>query len=169
LIVVCCLRRSKAMKPERIWIVIADGHEAKVFERHGPQSELVPVADMTMTVDLPPNRTIQDDRPGRSFESSCPTRHAMESRTDPHRELKRDFARSVAEKLDLALRDQRFERLVIVAPPATLGDLRRGLSQQLEGKVAAELAKDLVHVPHHDLPTHLTPLWGVKTKQRRSS
>lgn len=150
------------MKSERIWILIADGHEAKVFERHGPQSELAPVADMTMAADLPPNHEIQDDRPGRSFESSCPTRHAMESRVDPHRELKRELARGIAEKLDLALRDHRFDRLAIVAPPATLGDLRRALSQHLKGKVAAELAKDLVHVPHHDLPTHLAPLWGAK-------
>jgi protein required for attachment to host cells len=152
------------MKPERTWIVIADGHEAKVLESHGSHSELVPVGDMAVTMDLPPNREIQDDRPGRSFESSGPTRHAVESRTDPHRELKRELARNVAGKLDLALRDQRFDRLVIVAPPVTLGDLRRALSDQLEGRVTAELAKDLVHVPHHDLPTHLAAIWGAKAK-----
>lgn len=150
------------MKPERTWVVIADGHETKVLESHGSHIDLEPVADMAMTVDLPPNHEIQDDRPGRSFESSCPTRHAMESRADPHRELKREFARTVAERLDLALRGHRFDRLVIVAPPATLGDLRRALSKQLEKKVTAELTKDLVHVPHHDLPAHLASVWSAK-------
>ncbi len=146
------------MKPERTWIVIADGHEAKVLESHGPHSDLVPVVDMALVMDLPPNREIQDDRPGRSFESAGPTRHAVESRTDPHRELKRELARNVVGKLDLALRDGRFDRLVIVAPPATLGDLRHAVSPQLEAKIAAELAKDLVHIPHHDLTTHLAGL-----------
>jgi len=81
------------MKRERIWIVIADGRQAKVLESHGPNSTLVPVDDMVFAKELPADRDIQRDRPGRSFESSGPTRHAMENRTSPRRELKRELAR----------------------------------------------------------------------------
>jgi protein required for attachment to host cells len=143
------------MKTERTWILIADGHQAKVFERHGPNATLVPVEDMFVEMELPPNRDIQDDRPGRSFESSNPSRHSIASRTDPHRDLKRDLARNVADKLSQGLSDRRFDHLVVVAPPATLGDLRQVFSAPLQAKVTAELAKDLTKVPHHDLPSHL--------------
>lgn len=152
------------MKAERTWILIADGHQAKVLESRGPNSELVPIDDISVEVELPANRDIQDDRPGRSFESSNPTRHSMESRTDPHRELKRSLARNVADKLDKCLRDQRFDHLAIVAPPPTLGDLRQALSEQLLAKIAAELPKDLTNVPHHNLPPHLEAIWGAKGK-----
>jgi protein required for attachment to host cells len=150
------------MRPKRTWILIADGHRAKVFESQGRSSELVPVEDLSMEMDLPPNRDLQEDRPGRSFESSSPTRHAVESRTDPHRELKRDLARAVSEKLERALRGQRFDRLCVVAPPSTLGDLRRVLSAPVLERVTAEIAKDLVNVPHHDLPGHLEEIWSSR-------
>ncbi len=153
------------MKPERTWILIADGRRAKVLESRGPNSEFVPIDDMSIEVELPANRDIQDDRPGRSFESSNPTRHSMVSRTDPHRELKRSLARHVADKLDVALKERRFEHLAIVAPPPTLGDLRQALSEPLHAMITAELAKDLTHVPHHNLPPHLEEILGTGAKR----
>jgi protein required for attachment to host cells len=153
------------MKPKRTWILIADGSRAKVLESHGPASDLVPVEDMAIAKELPANRDLQEDRPGRSFESFIPMRHAMESRVDPHRELKRELAGEVADKLERSLRDGRFDRLAIIAPPTLLGDLRSALSEQLRGKVAAELAKDLVKVPHQDLPRHLEAIWGIPPKR----
>ena len=153
------------MKRERTWIVIADGRQAKVFESHGSNSDLVPVEDMVFAMELPPDRDIQDDRPGRSFESSNPTRHAMENRTSPHRELKRELAVEVAHRLDDGLRDRRFDRIALVAPPTLLGDLRDALSEPLRAKVVAELAKDLVKVPHQDLPHRLEAIWEPKAKR----
>ena len=153
------------MKHERTWILIADGRQAKVLESHGPNSELVPVDDMVFAVELPADRDVQRDRQGRSFESSGPTRHAMEPRSSPRRELKREFAGTVADKLDHSLKDGRFDRIVLVAPPTALGDLRDALSVSLRAKVVAELAKDLVKVPHQNLPDHLVSIWTSKAKQ----
>ena len=64
---------------------------------------------------------------GRSFESSGSAgdmRHAIEPRTDPHRELKRTSPTSSADMLDQRLTEKAYDRLVIVAPPKALGDLR---------------------------------------------
>ena len=74
-------------------------------------------------------------------------RHAIEPRIDPHRELKRDFAKELAEMLDKRLSEKAFDRLVIVAPPKALGDLRAALSAQVKPLVYAELDKDLVKIP----------------------
>jgi protein required for attachment to host cells len=143
------------MKATRTWILIADGSRAFVFESHGPRSELTTVKDMSFAQELPPNRELQSDRPGRSQESANPTRHAIESRSDPHRELKRQLAREIGEKLDEGLRKGRFDRLAVVAAPVVLGDMRELFSDHLKAVISGELARDLVHVPLPELPAHL--------------
>jgi protein required for attachment to host cells len=40
-----------------------------------------------------------------------------------------------------------FESLLIVAPASTLGELRKHYHKQVEGKIAAEIAKDLTGHP----------------------
>jgi protein required for attachment to host cells len=152
------------MKAKRTWILIADGSRARVLESRGPGSGLVPVDDMVLSKQLPPNREIETDRPGRSLESANPTRHAIESRSDPHRELKRKLAREVVNKLEHGLRHRRFDQLAIVAPPTALGDLRDALSKALQAKVTAELGKDLVKIPQHELPAHLAPIWEARMR-----
>jgi protein required for attachment to host cells len=95
---------------------------------------------------------------GRTFESSGSAggmRHAIEPRTDPHRELKRDFAKHLSKVLAQGLADKSYDRLVIVAPPTALGDLRASLSEPVKHVVYAELDKDLVKTPTAELPDHL--------------
>jgi protein required for attachment to host cells len=46
------------------------------------------------------------------------------------------------------------DRIVIAAGPKLLGDLRAHLPKTLHAHVAAELHKDLVKIPLHDLPPH---------------
>ena len=82
-------------------------------------------------------------------------RHAIEPRTDPHRELKRTFAHELADMLDQRLTEKAYDRLVIVAPPKALGDLRAALSAHVKPLVYAELNKDLVKTPTAELPSHL--------------
>ncbi len=146
------------MKSNRTWIVIADGSRAKVLEVQGREFGISTVDDMSVAMDLPPNRDLQSDRPGRSFESANSSRHAVESRIDPHRELKRTVAKMTVDNLNHALKDGRFDRLILVAPPTMLGDLRDALTPPLLEKVTAELVKDLVKVPLHELAKHFDEL-----------
>ena len=50
---------------------------------------------------------------------------------------------------------KRFDRLILVAAPAFLGDLREELPKDLKGKVAGDVASDLTNTPEQDLPAHL--------------
>ena len=54
-----------------------------------------------------------------------------------------------------------YDRIVLVAGPKMLGDLRHSLPKSLSGHVAGELHKDLVKMPLHDLPAHLAEVSGV--------
>ena len=142
-------------KTIRTWVVIADAARARVFETRGRGTGLTAVEDMTLDAELAPSREIGTDRPGRSFESVGSTRHAMEGSSDPHRERKRQFARRIVDAVEARQTARSFDRLVLVAPPVTMGDLRAALPAKVKAAVAAELVADLTNTPTSELPAHL--------------
>jgi protein required for attachment to host cells len=143
------------MKPIRTWVVIADAGRARFFETRGRGTGLTAVDGMALEAELAPSREIGSDRPGRSFESVGSSRHAMESPSDPHREQKRQFARRIVEAVAAGQAAKSFDRVVLVAPPVTMGDLRALLPGKLKAAVSAEVVADLTNTPVSDLPAHL--------------
>ena len=144
------------MKQQPTWILIADGARARVIESAGSGHGLAEVKGLDLRADHRPSHEIMSDRPPRSHESVGPARHAVEPRTDPHRELKRTFAHLLAQVLDERLARHEFDRLVLVAPPQFLGDLRNALSNKLRAALIGELAKDLIKLPDSELASHLS-------------
>jgi len=73
-----------------------------------------------------------------------------------------DRERKFLERLADVLAEQRaagkFERLVIAAAPAALGDLRPALSEGVREAVLAELPKDLTNLPTPKLAEHFDGL-----------
>jgi protein required for attachment to host cells len=143
------------MKQVRTWVLIADAARARVFETKGKGTGLTVVDDMSLDAELAPSRELGSDRPGRSFESVGSTRHAMESPSDPHREQKRQFARRIADAMERKQAGKSFDRLVLVAPAVTMGDLRAILPDKVKAVVTAELVADLTNTPLSELPAHL--------------
>jgi protein required for attachment to host cells len=144
------------MKPIRTWVLIADAARARIFENTGKGTGLTIVQDMTLDAELLPSHELGTDRPGRSFDSVGSGRHAMESPSDLHREQKRQFARRIAEAIAERQARRSFDRLVLVAPPVTMGDLRAALPDKVKSVVAAEVVADLTNTPMSELPAHLT-------------
>jgi protein required for attachment to host cells len=95
------------------------------------------------------------DRPGRSFESASSARHAYTPRTDPHEQEQAKFARMVGDKVCALSAEGQFNELVLVAPAATLAEIRASLDGPTEAKISGTLAKNLVGVPDHELQPHL--------------
>jgi protein required for attachment to host cells len=142
------------MKPTTTWILIADGARARIFANNGPGKGIEPVG-VELDADHRPDREIMSDKPGRAFESVGTARHAIEPHHDPHKELKRAFSEQLATLLDQQLAAKAFDRVVLVAPPEMLGDLRSALSAHVKAAVCAELDKDLTKTPEAELPQHL--------------
>jgi protein required for attachment to host cells len=146
------------MEAAKTWVVIADGARARLLSAEGHGKGLHVVEQREFSADHRPNRELQDDKPSRVFDSHGDTRHGVEPKTDPHRELKRDFAQVIAEALDYSLTLKHFDRLVVVAAPVTLGDLRSALSDAVKASVIAEVAMDLTKVPNSEVPRHIEDL-----------
>ncbi len=148
------------MKPVRTWILIVDGAHGRLFENRGPGKGLEALTE-EFEADHRADHEIVDDRLGRTFESAYSARHAITPRHDPHRELKRDFAESLAKMLDKRRKEHAFDRLIIVAPPKVLGDLREALPEPVRELITAELDKDLTKTPIAELPGHLAAVLAV--------
>lgn len=144
------------MKPVRTWIVIADGARARVLQNNGPGKGLEALPDLMLEGEHLRAGEVMADKPGRTFDSVGTGRHAMEPPTDPHEALKVQFAQHVADTLEQ--RADGYDRLILVAPPAALGHLRKSLASGVAGKIVGELGKDLTHLPNTDVPDHLNHL-----------
>jgi protein required for attachment to host cells len=142
------------MKPIRTYILIADGARAHLLLSDGRGKPLVEVPGSEHRQDLKPDRELSKDRPGRVHESANASRHAIE-REDLHCREKERFAQSLAENLDRRLANREFDRVVIAAPPETLGAIRSALSTKVQSVLLAEVAKDLTKIPNAQIKPYL--------------
>ena len=94
-------------------------------------------------------------KPGRSYESSNPTRHAYQPRTDWHQYQKQLFAKELCTIIEKANENAEFDELIIISPPKTLGDIREHLGKQTISKVTAEIPKDITKLSEHELVSYL--------------
>lgn len=131
------------MKPTRTWILVADATHARIFENLGPNKGLQEVTEDSVERPIPRTRELGTDKPGRSFDSAGVGRHSMEPRADWHEQAKTEFAAELAHWLGAAHKTRAYDRLILIAPPKTLGDLRIKLDPQVAKLVHAELDKDL--------------------------
>ena len=150
------------MKKTVTYILVADGARARLYANHGVGKGLQPVSGATHKADLHHHdREILTDKPGRAFSSVGSGRSAIEPQTEWHRFEKHKFAREMAKVLDEAAANKAFDRLILVAPPATLGDLRMELGEATRKMVSAELPKDLTRHAEQELPQHLGGVLAV--------
>ena len=143
--------------PKKVtWILVADGARARVLMNKGIGKGLEPAINGEIARDVPPTRELGTDRPGRSQQRGTTARHAIQPHVDWHRFEKEKFSREMAALIDAAAERGAFDRLVLIAPPRTLGDLRSALGAKARGKVHAEMDKDLTHVTMQELPDYLS-------------
>jgi protein required for attachment to host cells len=150
----------------RLWVIIADGEHARVVSPRPPVPRVVaplrpePGVQTVLTMDSPVAHLrasdLETDRPGRSFESASPTRHAITPKHDPHQLAKEAFLRSVAERIDTEASAKAFEHLLLVAPDYALHQLREALSPSTAAMVVGTINRDLTKIPDHALADHLT-------------
>ena len=80
----------------------------------------------------------------------APSRGSM-GETDYHQQEEDRFAAETADMLKRRALANEFEALIIVAPPKTLGELRKHYHKEVSNRLAGELAKDLTGHPVPDI------------------
>ena len=149
------------MKAKKTWVLVADGARAYIVTSEGVGGGLKPAMNYDFAASHAPSQAFGSDRPGRAADKAGGSSHAYEPRIDWHTFEKSRFAKSMAEVLDKAADGKSFDRLVLVAPPVTLGALRKALNAKTRNLVSAELGKDLTHLTIHQLPQHLEKIMVI--------
>ena len=146
---------SKLKIDQGEWVVVCDGAKALVLENAGdakfPNLKTIEVFEQK---DLP-TRAQGTDEPGRAFSSVGHGRSSYEQ-TDWHDRGEEAFLVHIAQHLDAAIVAGKIKSLIVVAPPRALGVLRPAYSPALKAAVRAELDKDFVKLPVHEIEKHLT-------------
>lgn len=128
------------------WVLVADGEKAlfleNVTDAEDPHLKVI----RQEAHENPPAREQGTDRPGRFNDGPSVHRSAVQE-TDWHNLEKERFADDLTEILYGQAHRGDFERLVIVAPPATLGEIRSKLHDEVASKVIAEIDKTLTNHP----------------------
>lgn len=133
--------------PADALVLVADGRKAILLANRGDaQYPNLQVETSMEAEEGDAARELGTDRPGRSFESVGHHRHAVEQ-TDFHDRAEETFAEEVAAMLERKLRGDDSAKVIVVAPPRTLAHLRPALAKMSDGRIIADLAKDLTNHP----------------------
>ena len=148
--------------PHDSYVLVADGRKMLFFRNEGDAEFLNLEVERSRVDDNPPDREQGTDRPGRTFASAGSPRtgsavsagahnRSAYAETDFHQLEEDRFAAEAAEMLNQRALRQEFESLVVVAPPKTLGELRKHYHKEVEKRLVGEVAKDLTNMPVEEI------------------
>lgn len=135
-------------------VVVADNSRARVFTIDSPSSPLHEIEAMTHSEGRLHERDMTSDLPGK-IQGGADGGHAFEGRTNLKQQQTINFAKQVADYLDDTRKTNKLSKLLIVAAPAFLGELRKQMSDETAELVIFELDKDLTRHSVDDIRAHL--------------
>ena len=137
---------SKINLKHGLLVMVADGEKALFLKNEG--DNLYPNLQLfqEMKQDNPATREQGTDRPGRSVSSVGTARSAVEE-VDWHHIAKERFAGEIAEALYRHAHDNRFDKLVVIAPAKILGSLRKAFHAEVTDRIVGEISKELTSHP----------------------
>jgi protein required for attachment to host cells len=132
--------------PHDSFVLVADGKKSLFFRNEGDAEYLNLIVEREDGHADPKDGEIKSDGPGRAFASVGAGRLAYEE-TDFHQQGEDRFAAGTAEMLNARALRNEYDALVVVAPPRTLGELRKHYHKEVERRLVGEVPKDLVNTP----------------------
>jgi protein required for attachment to host cells len=136
--------------PHNSFVVVADGEKMLFFRNEGDGDFPQLVVERNRQQENPQDSDQKTDSAGRSHAGAGPGGNSY-GETDFHQLEKDRFAHETADMLKRwALRND-FEQLVVVAPPKTLGELRKHYHKEVEKRLVGEIPKDLTNMPVLDI------------------
>ena len=133
--------------PHNSFVLVADGRKMLFFRNEGDAEFLKLEVERKREHDVGEDRDMKTDDAGRTFDASGGAGRSAYEEVDFHQLEEDRFAAEAAEMLkERALRND-FESVIIVAPPRTLGELRKHYHKEVEKRLTGEIAKDLTGHP----------------------
>ena len=129
--------------PHNAFVLVADGRKALFFRNEGDAEFPNLRVEHAEEHPNPADRDQKTDAAG----AASSTQSGTMGETDYHQQEEDRFAAETADMLKRRALANGFETLIIVAPPKTLGELRRHYHKEVSNRLTGELAKDLTGHP----------------------
>jgi protein required for attachment to host cells len=124
-------------------VLIGDGAKAIFYRNRGDALHPNLIVEDVLADDNPPAREQGTDQPGRASSTGASQKSATMGETDWHQLAEDRFARDIAEALYRKAHAGRYDKLVVVAPPKVLGELRKSFHKEVAERLIAEVDKTL--------------------------
>jgi len=136
-------------------IVVADSARARIFTADSDHSPLNEIETMAHPVGRMHEQNMVSDMPGKGSGKGGGGDHAYQEKIEPKEQEIIAFAKRIADYLDDARKANKLNKLILVAAPAFLGELRTHLSNETSEKIVFELDKNIAQHSVEDIRTHL--------------
>ena len=137
--------------PNQALVLVADGKKMLFLRNHGDE-ELIDLRTEAHDEreDVSSKGELATDAPG-TVQQSAGYGHSSYEETD-FKQLEEDrWAHSAADEVNRRALSNDFEELAIIAPPRTLGEIRKKLHKEAERRVVCEIPKEMTGRPIPDI------------------
>jgi protein required for attachment to host cells len=137
--------------PNNALVLVTDGRKTLFFRNEGDSNQIdLRTEAHDQREDVSSAGELATDAPG-TVQQSAGYGHSTYEETD-FKQLEEDrWAHSAAEQVNKRALANDFDNLVIVAPPKTLGELRKKLHKEAERRVICEIPKEMTGRPIPDI------------------
>jgi protein required for attachment to host cells len=131
-------------------VLVTDGRKTLFFRNHGDENQIdLRTEDFDERRDAP-DREMKSDAAGSSKQSFGFGRPAL-GETDFHQQEEDRWAHAAAEAVNKRVLQNGFDQLVVIAPPKTLGLIRKKLHKEAERRLLCEIPKEMTGRPIPDI------------------
>ncbi len=123
-------------------VLVTDGRKTLFFRNHGDINQIDLRTEAHDERQDAPDHEMKTDSPGTNHQSVGPGRSSYEE-TDFHQLEEDRWAKHAAEEVNKRALANDFEALAIIAPPKTLGELRKQLHKEAARRVVCEIPKEM--------------------------
>ena len=136
--------------PHNAAVLVADGGKMLFLRNEGDDAYPNLVVEHAEEQANPKDSDQKSDAPGLSFSSVGSGRSTMDE-VDFHQQEEDRFAVDAADLLKRRALANDFESLIVIAPPRTLGELRKHYHGSVSARIIGEINKDLTGHPTADI------------------
>ena len=140
--------------PHNAVVLVADGRKMLFFRNAGDAAHPNLTVESAQEHANPATQDLASDAAGRASSPHGASRSSV-AETDVHQLEENRFAAECAEMLRKRALARKYDKLVVIAPAKTLGELRKHYHKEVESRLIGELAKDLTGRPIPDIEAAL--------------
>ena len=133
--------------PHNAHVLVADGRKLLFFRNEGDSEYPKLEVETQREEQNPAHHEQATDTAGRAAVPAGVGGGGSMDEVDFHQQQEDRFAAKAAELLNKRALANEIESLIVVAPPKTLGELRKHYHKEVEARLAGEIAKDLTNMP----------------------